>query len=242
MLTQREFLPERMDDPAASAEEMEASFRFIRLVNRRLGGVGGLLPEIRRLASALEGRRPLRWLDLGSGAADIPLAIDRWATGRGIPIECVALENHPRALEIASIAIGGHPRVRLVEGDARDAVRRFGVASFDLVHAGMFLHHLPDLAILAMLRTMEQVAGRLVWNDLRRSRLNRGLVSLLTRPLHPSVRHDAAISVAKGFTAAEMRDLATRVGLRGVGVRRAFAGRLVLTARGTAPVQAPSSR
>jgi hypothetical protein len=242
MLTRREFLPERMDDPNADAAEMEASFRFIRLVNRHLGGIGGLLPEIRRLASSRESRRPLRWLDLGSGAADIPLAIDRWATQRGIPIECVALENHPRAIEIAAAAIERHPRVQLVEGDAREAVRRFGVASFDLVHAGMFLHHLPDLEILAMLRIMEQVAGRIVWNDLRRSRLNRRLVSLLTLPLHPAVRHDATISVAKGFTAAEMRDLAGRVGLRGVGVRRAFAGRLVLTAKGTAAVQASSSR
>ncbi len=86
MLTRREFLPERMDDPNADAAEMEASFRFIRLVNRHLGGIGGLLPEIRRLASSRESRRPLRWLDLGSGAADIPLAIDRWATQLGIPI------------------------------------------------------------------------------------------------------------------------------------------------------------
>lgn len=232
MLTRRRFIPERMDDPHADPAEMEASFRFIRFVNRRLGGVAGLLPEIRRLAAARRGGRPLRWLDLGCGAADIPLAIDRWALRRGVAIECVALDNHPLALGIAARALRDHPRIELVEADARQALDRFGAGAFDLVHAGMFLHHLPDLGIVAMLETMESLAGRVVWNDLRRSRLNRLLVSIATAPLHPGVRHDATISVEKGFTPAEMLDLANRAGLRGATVRRAFAGRLVLAASG----------
>lgn len=233
MLTRRRFTPERMDDPAIPQEEIEASFDFIRLVNRRLGGVAVLRRELEDLRHAWPRDRPLRMLDLGTGAADLPLAAIAWARARNLEIECVGIDNHPGALAAARRLADGEPRLELLELDASRAVERFGVRSFDLVHAGMFLHHLPDLEVMTTLAAMGRLARRrLVWNDLHRTTFNAAAIRLLTIGRHSTVRFDASASVAKGFTRAEAWDLARRVGLEGVRVRRAFAGRFVLTASG----------
>ena len=228
-LTQRTVIPERLDDPNASREELEASFRFIRIVNRRLGGVAAIERELARLVPAWPKDRPLRLLDLGTGVADLPLAAVAWADRHGLAIECVGLEIHRGVLALAHEAIASEPRVAVLELDAREAVDRFGGESFDLVHAGMFLHHLPDLEVMTMLATMSRLASiSLVWNDLVRSRFNALAIRLLTIGRHPTVRFDASASVSKGFTIREVRDLAARVGLPNPRVRKVFAGRFTL--------------
>jgi hypothetical protein len=228
-LTRRTVIPERLDDPSASREELEASFRFIRIVNRRLGGVAAIEHELARLVPAWPKDRPLRMLDLGTGVADLPLAAAAWVDRQGLDIECVGLEIHPGVLALAREAIAAEPRVSVLDVDAREAVDRFGIESFDLVHAGMFLHHLQDLEVMTMLATMSRLARiSLVWNDLVRSRFNAIAIRLLTIGRHPTVRFDAAASVSKGFRIREVRGLAERVGLPNPRVRKVFAGRFTL--------------
>lgn len=236
MLTRRRFIPERMDDPSIPQEEIDASFDFIRMVNRRLGGVAVLRRELAGLRSSWPRDRPLRLLDLGTGAADLPLAAIAWARRRDLPIECVGIDNHAGALDAAQRLAEGEPALELVELDAVRAIDRYGPHSFDLVHAGMFLHHLRDIEVMTTLATMGRLARmRLVWNDLHRTPFNAAAIRVLTLGRHPTVRFDAAASVGKGFTLAEALDLARRVGLEEVRVRRAFAGRFVLTATGLGP-------
>lgn len=229
MITRRQIIPERLDDPHASREEIDASFRFIRLVNARLGGIRVLLRELEAERPRWPIDRPLRLLDLGTGVGDLPRAALRWADRRGLRLECMGIDLHPAVVELARREHADEPRLEIRALDAHRAVEEFGDASFDVVHAGMFLHHLPDAEILTVLRVMDRLARRrLVWNDLRRSALNRWLVWLLALPWHPSVRHDASVSVAKGFVASEMREFARRLELPSPRVRRAFAGRMVL--------------
>jgi len=226
-----------MDDPEIPRAELEASFDFIRLVNRRLGGVAVLRRELEGLRGDWPRDRPLRLLDLGTGAADLPLASIAWARARSLEIECVGIDNHPGALDAARRLAAGEPSLSLLELDAAKAVDRFGPRSFDLVHAGMFLHHLPDIEVMTTLAAMGRLARtRLVWNDLHRTAFNAAAIRLLTIGRHPTVRFDAAASVAKGFTLREASELARRVGLENVRVRRAFAGRFVLTASGLGDV------
>jgi hypothetical protein len=229
MITRRVVVPERLDDPLVSREELVESFRFIRLVNRRLGGVAAIERELARLLPAWPQDRPLRLLDLGTGVADLPLAAVAWADRRGLAIECVGVEMHRGVLELAREAAAAEPRVSIVELDARASVEHFGVESFDFVHAGMFLHHLPDLEVMTVLATMSRLSRiSLVWNDLVRSRFNAIAIRLLTLGRHPTVRFDAAASVSKGFSIREVLDLAKRVDLPNPRVGRLFAGRFAL--------------
>ncbi|MFO0873836.1 MAG: hypothetical protein U0575_07675 [Phycisphaerales bacterium] len=105
--------------------------------------------------------------------------------------------------------------------------------SFDIAHAGMFLHHLPDIEIVTVLRIMQRLACvGLVWNDLVRDALSRVGVRAITLGTPRIVRHDAIVSVDKGFTRSEAQDLARRAGLTRVTYRRHVFGRFTLVAAG----------
>lgn len=227
-----------MDAEDVDPREIEDSFRFIRRVNRWLGGVSSLRRVLAADAHAWPSTRPIRMLDLGTGAADIPLAIDAWGVRVGHAIECVALERHPACLCVARRSVGPHPRIRVVSGDALD-LAGLESASFDYVHAGMFLHHLADDDVVRVLAEMGRLASRrVIWNDLLRSHTSLIAAHLLTIGSPSHVRHDATLSVRKGFTPAHAHALAARAGLDPVVRVRTLVGRIVVTAeapRGRTP-------
>lgn len=222
-----------MDDPAVDRTEMRESFRFITAVNRWLGGTAALRSFLARESPSWDRSRPIRLLDLGTGIADIPLAVGDWARPRGLDVRSVGLDLHPTCLELAREAAAGRPDVEIVAGDAREALAIFGPRSFDYVHAGMFLHHLVDDEVARMLAVMGGLATRaVVWNDLVRSPLSRLGVRLLTLRSTPIVRDDARLSVEKGFTRAEALAFAREAGLAAIEFRSMpLAGRFRLVGR-----------
>src|SRR5262245_48951022 len=108
---------DRLDAPPV---ELTRSLADIAWLNR----LGARRAIVRHLAPFLERRtpgRPLRILDVGTGAADIPMALVEWARRRGHDVRVVALEMHPTILGYAARAVEGTPEVRLVGGDALQA-------------------------------------------------------------------------------------------------------------------------
>lgn len=208
-----------MDEPDAGRDDLDASLRFIRGVNRRLGGVRALTRVLDRLAPVWHEGEPIRVLDIATGSADIPVEVVRWARGRGLDARVTAVDVHPVTLDLArehveaELAGEDRHRIELVEADAFGLVERFGPGSFDVVHAGMFLHHLPEVRVLTMLAIMDRLALRaMVWNDLVRSRAARLGIHLLTVGQPEIVKHDARVSVEAGFRPREALRLARRAG------------------------------
>jgi hypothetical protein len=231
MLTRRRRSPELMDDPGVGRSDLDRSLRFIRMVNRRLGGTKALLGHLRRWSRDWPGR-PVRILDLGTGSADIPLAVARWAEACGLDVRITAVDAHPTTVELARAWIGPRRDIELVQADARCLMDRYGPGEFDYAHAGMFLHHLEDIEVLTVLRMMDRLTSRgLIWNDLVRGAVPGAFVRLLVLGQPPIVCHDALASVAAGFRRAEVLDLARRVGLRRVSFHRHLFGRFTLTSR-----------
>jgi len=236
----RRVTPELMDEPDASRADLDASLRFIRGVNRRLGGVRALTDVLDRLAPDWHAGEPIRVLDIATGSADIPVEAVRWARGRGLDVRVTAVDLHPVTLDLAREYVetelegDDRGRIELVEADAFGLVEQFGAGSFDVVHAGMFLHHLPEVRVLTMLAIMDRLASRaMVWNDLVRSRVARAGIHVLTLGQPAIVKHDARVSVEAGFTPGEARALAIKAGWEGVAVRSSFLQqRLVVTGRG----------
>ena len=157
-------------------------------------------------------------LDIATGAADLPIAAARWAKSAGIDLRITAVDLHPTTVELARervAASGVGDAIDVEQADAFGLVERYGVASFDYVHAGLFLHHLEnEVRVLTMLAMMDRLAREGVfWNDLVRSRVGYAFIWLMTLGREEMVRHDARVSVLAGFTPREARDLAERAGL-----------------------------
>lgn len=211
---------ELMDDPGVDPRELDRSLRFIRWVNRRLGGTSALLGALRRWSRHWPRDRSVTLLDVATGSADLPIAARKWALANGFDLRVTGIDVHETTLRLARAHLDRQPEdvragVTLESLDAFGLVDRFGVGSFDHAHAGLFLHHLKtDVRAMTLLAQMERVArGGVAVNDLRRSRL--GLLGsvLLTLRAPAIVQNDARASVRAAFTPREAEALAERAGL-----------------------------
>jgi len=195
---------ELMDEPGVDPAELDRALAYIRTVNRRLGGVSALLSHLERWSARWPTGATISLLDVATGSADLPLAARRWAAERGFDLRVTATDKHAETLALARQHAAHDPGVTLVEGDALHLEDQFGPASFDYVHAGLFLHHLPTALVTPMLRGMHRVARRgIVWNDLVRSRVGHAVITVATLGEPRMIRHDARASVRAGFTRAE---------------------------------------
>ncbi len=207
---------ELLDRPGAPSSELAESLADIARLNRLgptrslLAHVGPFLDRFRR-----EGhRRPFRVLDVGTGGADVPVALARWARARGAALTVVALDVQPEVLACVAAPARHLPEVRLVAGDAlRPPVRPDGV---DLAICSLTLHHLSEDGVVVLLRLMaERARLGFVVSDLRRSRPAYVAAWLATRLISRNrfTRHDGPLSVRRAYTRNELAGLSARAGL-----------------------------
>lgn len=212
----RELVGELMDDPGVSADDLARSLRYIRWVNRRLGGSNGLLRHLREWSARWPRDRAVTLLDVATGSADIPIAARTWAGRHGFDLRITAVDLHPTTLDLARrhVADSGVDGITIVQADALRLMDHYGPGSFDYVHAGMFLHHLGQVEVLTVLRIMHRLArAGIVWNDLVRSRLSLAAVNAVLIGQPHIIRHDARASIRAAFTRADALDAAERVGI-----------------------------
>lgn len=228
LLRERRHTPELMDDPLVSPERMADGLRFIEWVNRWLGGTRAFLSHVERFSARWERGRPITFLDVGTGAADLPRALAAWGRERGHDVRVIALDLSAPVLAYAHQACRGNDRVALLRGNA--LALPFADRSVDYVCSSMFFHHLSDDQIVAVLRCYDRVARRgILVNDLLR-RVRAYLWIRLIAPFSGSdlVRHDGPVSVLRGFRVGEADALAQKAGLPWLRAQVHFGHRFVL--------------
>ncbi|MGH7320527.1 MAG: methyltransferase domain-containing protein [Candidatus Rokuibacteriota bacterium] len=218
-----EFLDHRGTSPIELAECLGDIARL-----NRLGPTQALLAHVAPFFDRHRGPEPLRVLDLGTGAADIPVALVKWARARGRRVTVLALDAQPDVLACARSAARAFPEVRLAAGDAlKPPVRPGGV---DLALCSLTLHHLSEEAVVALLRLMaDRCRLGFIVSDLTRSRLAYAAAWLATRALSHNrlTRHDGPLSVRRAYTRAELARLAAAAGVQGMRWRTALFFRLI---------------
>lgn len=214
---------EILDDPVDDLDELEGSLHDIELANRWLGGREPVLREVGRL-------RPSTLLDVGTGSADIPLALARRAERRGRPLAITALDASAQIIGLARKRTGGHPALNFAIADA--LTLPFADGSFDVVTCNLALHHFDPPEARMLLAELRRVARRTpLVCDLRRSLpayLGAYLFSRLVSA-NRLTRNDAPLSVRRAYTPAEAAALAREAGWRDVRVRRYPFFRMALT-------------
>jgi ubiquinone/menaquinone biosynthesis C-methylase UbiE len=216
---------ELLDGPLDDLSALASNLRDFRRINRWLGGASLSEPAIDAVAAH---RQELTLLDVGTGGADIPVALLERAAGRGRRWSVVAIDSRPEVLATAvrvRPAVATTPGLELHVGDGRSLP--YPDRSFDVAHASLVLHHLTPVEADGLLREMARVARLgIVVNDLERGRLGWLGAWLMGHLLTGSrfTRHDAPLSVARSYRAAEMVDLMNTAGLRAVRVVRGALG------------------
>lgn len=251
MLTQRRLTPEHMDEPDAMRADLDVALRFLRKANARLGGTNAALRQFQIWAKtwprdasggvgAAAGTGTIRVLDIGSGSADIPLALARWARSNGHRLRITAVDRHPVTCDLAREFLRSQgdeaaKDIDIVQHDALRLTDVFASGSFDYAHTGLFLHHLHDVEVLTLLTIMDRLTTRgMIWNDLVRVRWPRLMMGPFLIGAPAIVKHDAIVSAQAGFTRREAFDLAHRAGWMRPTWRRHLVHRFTLAASKTA--------
>jgi SAM-dependent methyltransferase len=213
---------ELLDGPLDDRRALIGNLRDLARVNRRLGGVGLSARAIDALAP---GRSSIDILDVGTGGADIPLALIERGQATGRIVRVTGIDSRPEVLEAAAqadrrVMATGELALHVADGGALP----FPDGAFDVVHASLLVHHLEPDAARSTLVEMARVARLgVVLNDLVRGRAAWigawALSRLATR--NAFTRNDAPLSVRRAYTVAELTALLAAAGVR---VERRFDG------------------
>jgi SAM-dependent methyltransferase len=233
-MRERRLEPEVIDRPDLAAADHAAALRGLTRINRFSGSTRLLWPALRDLACEVA-PRPVRVLDVATGAGDLPLRLWGRAQRAGLAVLVEGCDRSPFAVQYATEQAAR--RGADVRFFVLDALHDALPDGYDAITCSLFLHHLDDAQAVELLRRMGHAAGRLVLvNDLVRSIPGYVLAWLGCRVLSRSwvVHGDGPQSVAAAFTPAEARALAGRTGLAGVTVERRWPCRFLLTWRRSA--------
>jgi ubiquinone/menaquinone biosynthesis C-methylase UbiE len=224
---------ELLDGPLDDRAALIGNLRDLARVNHRLGGADLSAKAIDGLAP---GRASIAVLDIGTGAADIPLALIERGRVAGRLIRVTGVDSRPEVLEAAALI---DPRVTATRELALHVADGLALPypdeAFEVVHASMVAHHLDPDAVRALFAEMRRVARLgVVVNDLVRGRANWLGAWLLARiaTRNRLTRNDAPLSVRRAYSVAELTALMAAAGLSVERRYDGFAGhRVALAAR-----------
>jgi SAM-dependent methyltransferase len=217
--------PERMDDPMVSIAEMKAALRDVDRVNRYLGGWRG---SARLLARAAGRSRRISLLDVGAGSGGTARFLSAWARRHRLSLRTTLVDLHPSVCRIAQSNDPGPNAHAIVRADALRLP--FHDGAFDIAHASLMLHHFRREDIAHILGEMRRVARRAVLiNDLERRPAALHAIRMLVSAFSRSdiVKHDAPLSVRRGFRIREMEAWREWNGFESLEIARSFPYRLL---------------
>lgn len=232
-MDRRDGADEHLDGPLDDQPTLVGNLRDLRLLNRLSGGVALSRWGVNRL---LDGSAEVGTvIDVGTGGADIPVALMADSVWRGRTLEVTAVDSRSEVLAAARVARPCLDRIQRLRLALVDPERLpYPNETFDVGHASLVVHHLDEDPAVRFLAELGRVSRRgVVINDLHRGTL--GLLGawmagrLLTRNHY--TRHDSLLSVRRAYTIAETEALLRRAGLEPIDRRTsAFGQRYAIVA------------
>jgi ubiquinone/menaquinone biosynthesis C-methylase UbiE len=212
---QRRYDTEIMDDFSIQDERIDTALRELKVINIVLGGKATTQQGFRILRKRKSLLKILTVLDVGAGGADV-----FGKTSENYSV--TALDKNPRTCAY----LREYTHHSVICGDAM--VIPLLDKSFDIVHVSLFLHHFTEEQIFGLMQSFSRIAKHgILINDLRRSWLALIGIKILTLLFSRSgmVKHDAPLSVQRGFTKDELLQLVKQCSFEHFTIKRTWAFR-----------------
>ncbi len=215
-------LEESLDAPTVDARLLASSLRDLRRLGALLGWTRLAVQDVARLA-ARQHLRAFSVLDVGTGAANVPIALARWARRQHLEAQITASDISAPTLAVARANCADFPEIRLEQQNA--LALDYPDQSFDVVLCQGVLHHFSASEAATLLKELARVArDAVIVTDLQRKLpLYVGawlLMHLLVS--NPITRQDGLASIRRAYTPREVRALAAQAGLCSATLRTAL--------------------
>jgi 2-polyprenyl-3-methyl-5-hydroxy-6-metoxy-1,4-benzoquinol methylase len=221
--------PELLDLGHGSQADVAQNLAEMWRTNRYLGGVQAITRHLYPRLLALH--KPATVLDLGTGSADLPLALVKWSQQHNIKLQVCGIDWAARNLAVAHEHIQNAPGIQLIQADASNLP--FRAQQADYVISSLFLHHFtPPQAVQLLRAAFDTASHGLIMSD-----AVRGWLPLVFWKLGEPIfarnyltRHDGALSIRRAYTPAELLELAHNAGLPNPKVTTHWLWRMTLVA------------
>lgn len=198
---QRSNEKEILDGNAFSTQEIWQNMAELNTINQMLGGHRITINGFKKL---LGDQRSVRVYEIGCGGGDNLAVIYHWAGKRGIAVHCTGIDLNADCIEFARSRF---PEGNYIVGDYRQEITG---AKPDIIFSSLFCHHFEHTKLAGQLTWMQDNCrlGFFI-NDLHRHRIAYYAIKILTAVFSASrlVKHDAPVSVKRGFSFEDWRDL-----------------------------------
>lgn len=226
---QRSYKKELLDQCDIPFAAIQRNMQELDFINRHLGGhditLDGIVALVQRTAIF---NKQLKIVEIGCGGGDNLRAVKDWAAHVKFPVLLTGIDSNPECIAFAREQ-QRNSSIQFVCSDYRSV-------SFpdrpDIVFSSLFCHHFTDAELVAQLQWMQENAALGFFiNDLHRHPLAYWSIRLLTRLFSRSylVRHDAPLSVQRGFRRRDWKRLFAAAQIKSYRCRWRWAFRWLIT-------------
>ena len=226
-LSARSYQKELLDGNDIPFADIRQNMRELNFINTYLGGHAITISGFRSL---LGNRKSISVCEIGCGGGDNLLAIYHWCQRHGINASITGIDYNKECIQVAREQLPA--AAALICSDYKAV--NFNDQRPDIIFSSLFCHHFTEPELVFMLQWMREhsVTGFFI-NDLHRHFLAYYSIKMLTGLFSKSylVRHDAPLSVQRGFSRKEWQLLLQQAGLPEYEIAWKWAFRWLITSR-----------
>lgn len=228
--SQRSPMTELIDAPDIPFKDWSACLRELNTINTWLGGHAITIKGLRQLVPKHKNKIVIA--EIGCGGGDNLKAIHQWNQKAMLPLQYIGIDLNQACVEFARSNCDHLPIARFIHSDYREA--QFNDTPPDIIFSSLFCHHFTDNQLVEMLVWLKNntTTGFFI-NDLQRHPIAFHSIKWLTQAFSRSylVKHDAPISVMRGFLKKEWQQLLHRAGIENYTIQWQWAFRYLITVK-----------
>src|SRR5258708_23407949 len=212
IFSQRSNAIEIMDDLDCNGEVVHQTLRELEFINRTLGGNQITIDGVNTLLQNQSSSR-LEIIDMGCGGGDMLILLSKKFSAKNVNLKLLGIDANPHIVEYAR-RNGGNSNIAFECTNILS--EEFESKTFDIAIATLFFHHFSFEELVNILKKLHSQARiGIVINDLHRHPLAYYSIKLLAKLFSKSamVKFDAPLSVLRGFSKKEIKDILDKAGI-----------------------------
>ncbi|HSZ34052.1 MAG TPA: methyltransferase domain-containing protein [Puia sp.] len=205
----RSYKLELLDQPDIPSDDIRQNLKELSFINKKLGGHSCTLDGFHKLGKK---EKNLHVCEIGCGGGDNLKAIENSMKSDNKNIRFTGIDINPDCIRVAK-NISWHANTEFIASDYKNIQFQ---TSPDIIFCSLFCHHFNEAELIQMFRWMKENSryGFFI-NDLHRHAFAYHSIRLLTSLFSKSylVKHDAPLSVLRGFKKKELQVLLKEAGI-----------------------------